>query len=87
MAYTIRHGEIGFDVLKDNKIIRVNVPTRALAQIEITNETKHDQLIETARERVRKLFAVLREDFSISQFELEQILVAEGFILDHTERF
>jgi hypothetical protein len=83
-SYEIVFGEIGFNILRDGKISRINIATRELARKQLAADQKHDQLLVSARERVHHLFTGLKEDFGITQYELEQILELEGFKHEQT---
>jgi hypothetical protein len=80
MAYTIAHGEIGFDILKDGQVADIGFRSRRAAMAEIREIEKREATRERGKVEAAKYVLRLREDYDLSPTEILDIIkkVLEG---------
>ena len=74
MAYTITHGELGFDILKDGRIVDIGFRSRHAAQGEIQEIEKREATRERGRIEAAKYVIRLREEYELSPTEILDII-------------
>ena len=74
MTYKIIHGEVGFDILRDEKVVRVGIATRADARMVVKHMEKRQAARIAARARMNDLVMAMREDYGLSETEIKKIL-------------
>lgn len=80
MAYTLAHGEIGFDILRDGKIVDIGFRSRRATWREIREIEKREATRERGKVEAAKYVLRLREDYDLSPTEILDIIkkVLEG---------
>jgi hypothetical protein len=77
-TYTIKHGEVGFDILKDGEIFRVGIVSREDARWAIRYFEKHEATIAGATKAIADLRQSLKDFYGIGDAEISKLLLIEA---------
>lgn len=74
MAYKITHGELGFDILKDGRVVDIGFCSRRAAQGEIQEIEKREATRERGKVEAAKYVLRLREEYDLSPTEILDVI-------------
>jgi len=77
-TYTIKHGEVGFDILKDGEIFRVGIVSREDARWAIRYFEKQKATVAGAMKAIADLRQALKDYYGITDAEISRLLLHEA---------
>ena len=78
MAYKIERGELGFDVIKDDKIWEIGFSSRESARRAIKNDERREANLRYAVKAIQNLRESLRLDYGLSAEDVSEIFKQEA---------